>query len=129
MKLFFDTNILLDIALRREPFLESSKAVFADGISNHQCLVSWHSISNLSYIIGKIESDAVALEFIKYLVSVCQIAPVQHQNIAAAFEFNNGDFEDAMQIASAVSSEADLIVTRDSGGFEKSPIPVTAPQG
>ena len=127
MKLFFDTNILLDIALRRDPFVVSSQAVFSDAIERHQCFVSWHSISNLAYILGKVEETALVLEFIRNIISVCQIAPVEHKDMAIAFEHNAGDLEDAMQIASALSVGADMILTRDNSGFTKSPIPVTVP--
>lgn len=47
--------------------------------------------------------------------------------MAIAFEHNAGDLEDAMQIASALSVGADMILTRDNSGFTKSPIPVTTP--
>ena len=127
MKLFFDTNILLDIALRRDPFVVSSQAIFTDAIERHQCFVSWHSVSNLAYILGKVEEAALALEFIRNIISVCRIAPVEHEDMAVAFEHNAGDLEDAMQIASALSVEADRIVTRDNSGFTKSPIPIMSP--
>ena len=127
MNLFFDTNILLDIALRRDPFVVSSQAIFTDAVEHHQCFVSWHSISNLAYILAKVEEAALALEFIRNIISVCRIAPVEHKDMAIAFEHNTGDLEDAMQIASALSVGADMIVTRDHSEFMKSPIPVTAP--
>jgi len=128
MRLFFDTNILLDIGLRREPFLESSQSVFIDAVEHHRCFVSWHSVSNLAYILGKVEGAALALEFIQHVISVCRIAPIDHKDVLVALEYNDGDFEDAMQIASALSVEADMIITRDLSGFAKSPIPVTNPK-
>ena len=46
-----------------------------------------------------------------------------------AFDYNNGDFEDAMQIACAIKGNADCILTNDrQGGFEKSPVPVLSPR-
>ena len=128
MRLFFDTNILLDIALRREPFLANSQAVFADAIKHHHCFISWHSVSNLAYILGKIEGADLALKFIQKIVTVCRIAPIEHKDMAIAFEHHADDLEDAMQIASALSVGADMIITRDPSGFVKSPIPVTAPK-
>lgn len=126
MTLFFDTNILLDVALRREPHVASSEAVLKDGIENHSCFMSWHTVSNLSYILGKLEGRDAALEFIRNIASVCRIAPVKHTDLDIAFQYDGGDFEDAMQIASALACDAELIVTRDSSGFSKSPLPVSA---
>ena len=127
MNLFFDTNVLLDVALRREPYFAASETVLTDGIENHTCFLSWHTVSNLSYILGKLEGKEAALLFIRNITSVCRIAPIEHSDLENAFSHNQGDFEDAMQIASALACNAELIVTRDPAGFSKSPIPTTDP--
>ena len=126
MNLFFDTNILLDVALRREPHVASSEAVLKDAIENHSCFMSWHTVSNLSYILEKLEGRETAIQFIRNIASVCRIAPVEHSDLDLAFRYDGGDFEDAMQIASALACDAELIVTRDPSGFSKSPLPLSA---
>ena len=113
MNIFFDTNILLDVALRREPHFAESQAILSDSIQNHTCVLSWHSISNLAYITE--------------VTKVCTIAPVEHKDFTVALEHNGGDLEDAMQIASALAVQAETIVTRDPKGFTKSPIALTNP--
>ena len=125
MRIFFDTNILLDVALRREPHFTSSQAVLSDAIENHHCFLSWHTVSNIAYIMEKLEGKADALTFIEEITKVCTIAPIEHKDLAVAFQHNGGDFEDAMQIASAMAVQAETIVTRDPKGFSKSPIPLS----
>jgi predicted nucleic acid-binding protein len=127
MILFFDTNILLDVALRRDPHLAQSQALLSDAIRNHTCFLSWHSISYVAYILGKLESKEDALTFIKEITKVCTIAPVEHKDLAVALQHNSGDLEDAMQIASALVVQAETIVTRDPRGFRKSPIALSNP--
>lgn len=127
MRLFFDLNVLLDVALRREPHFLASDRILADSIANHSCFLSWHTISNISYILGKIEGGVTALNFIRNITSVCQGAPVEHSDLANAFRYNHNDFEDSMQIASAISCNAEFIITRDPGGFSKPPIPIMNP--
>ena len=127
MKIFFDTNILLDVALRREPHFSKSKAVLADAIENHVCFLSWHSISNIAYILGRLETKEEALIFIREITKVCRIAPIEHDDLAVALKHNSGDLEDAMQIASALAAQAEIIVTRDPRGFINSPIPLLNP--
>lgn len=127
MNIFFDTNVLLDIALRREPHFAPSEALFTDAIKHHVCYLSWHTISNLSYILGRCESPQVALEFVEQITNICRIAPVEHSDFSVALDYNNGDLEDAMQIACALAVNAQTIVSRDASGFAKSPIPVTNP--
>ena len=127
MNIFFDTNVLLDVALRREPHFARSQAVLSDAIQNHTCFMSWHTVSNMAYIMAKLETKDDALTFIKEISKICTVAPVEHKDLAVAFLHNGGDFEDAMQIASALSVQAETIVTRDPRGFTKSPIPLTNP--
>ncbi len=129
MNIFFDTNILLDVALRREPHYAQSQVVLKDAVESHNCFMSWHTVSNMSYILGKLEGKKNALLFIRNISKVCRIAPVQHDDLEIAFQHNGGDFEDAMQIASAMACNAEIIVTRDPAGFVKSPIPVSSTQG
>ena len=127
MNIFFDTNILLDVALRREPHFSQSQAVLSDAIGNHTCFLSWQTISNLAYIMGKLETNEDALTFIKEITKVCTLAPVEHKDLAVAMQYNSGDLEDAMQIASALAVQAETIVTRDPRGFSKSPIALSNP--
>ncbi len=127
MNIFFDTNVLLDVALRREPHLARSQAVLSDAIKNHSCFLSWHTISNIAYIMGKLETKEDALTFIKEITKVCAVAPVEHKDLAVAMQHNSGDLEDAMQIASALAVQAEIIVTRDPRGFSKSPISLSNP--
>lgn len=127
MNIFFDTNVLLDVALRREPHFTRSNALLLDAIQHHYCFLSWHTVSNISYIMGKIEDAESALTFIESITRVCKVAPVEHDDLHVAFQHNSGDLEDAMQIASALSVNAEVIITRDPRGFKRSPIPLTNP--
>ncbi len=127
MRVFFDTNILLDVALRREPHCANSREVLAKGIEQASCYLSWHTVSNIAYILGKCESNAVALKFIQEITTVCRIAPVEHKDLQVALDHNAGDLEDAMQIAAALSVQADFIITRDSSGFANCPIKIINP--
>ncbi len=45
-----------------------------------------------------------------------------------AFNYFHNDFEDALQIASAVEGEADCIINNNKSGFPKSPLPVISPE-
>jgi len=128
MKIFFDTNVLLDVALRREPHFAKSYTILSDAIKNHTCFLSWHSISNLAYILGRLETKEDALTFIQEISKVCRVAPVEHGDLAVALKHNSGDLEDAMQIASALAVQAEAIVTRDPRGFKKSPITLVNPE-
>lgn len=52
MKVLLDTDILLDVALRRAEFVNDSAAVLSWAEANPgSAAVAWHSIANLAYLI------------------------------------------------------------------------------
>lgn len=89
--------------------------------------MSWQTVSNIDYILGKLEGKQESLTFIEEIEKVCKIAPVDHQDISTAIKYNNDDLEGTMQIASTIAVQSDTIVTRDPRGFVKSPILITNP--
>lgn len=56
------------------------------------------------------------------------ICPVDRVVLESAFNSGLADFEDAVQIFSAVTQGLEAIVTRDAQGFLSSPIPVLSIQ-
>ena len=80
-------------------------------------------MSNLFYYLRRHEaSDAKA--FLGGLLGFAQIAPVGTEDMLLALKLGFADLEDAMQVASAVACGADLIATRNTKDYTKSPIPV-----
>ncbi len=128
MRLFLDTNIVLDVLARREPWLPDSAAVLslleADGFEG---VVAAHSITTLHYLcmkeLGRERTTLALLDLLK-LVSV---APLDQDMILKAIALGWRDFEDAIQMLSAHEIGADYLVTRDRSDFNASPIPVVTP--
>jgi len=56
------------------------------------------------------------------------ICPINRNVLEAAFTSGLTDFEDAVQIYSAIAQNLDAIVTRDAKGFVSSTIPVYSVQ-
>ena len=72
MRLFLDTDILLDVLLERKAFLEAS-AVVLDWAEDHpgQWAVSWHGLANIHCL----SKDGV-WDFIEELTDFCVIPGV-----------------------------------------------------
>ena len=52
MRIFVDANVLLDVALRREPFLTDSARVLDWAEANtRQVGIAWHTVSNVAYLL------------------------------------------------------------------------------
>ncbi|MEM9089731.1 MAG: PIN domain-containing protein [Cyanobacteria bacterium P01_F01_bin.53] len=96
-KILFDSDVLLDVLLEREPFFKAS-ARSLDTVSQEQIqgYVSGHSVSNIYYILRRKVSSAIALESLKILLQRIQVASVTDAVIRAALQSAITDFEDAI---------------------------------
>ncbi len=123
MRLFLDTDVILDVALQRQPHFISSSAVMDWAECNMGSVaVSWHGIANIQYLLKKSEP------FIKELLRFVEIPPTGTVHLEYALSLNFSDLEDAMQVSSAVLFGAQIIVTRNVKHFKKSPIRVMTPE-
>ena len=124
MRALLDTDVLLDVALKREPFFKTSAEVLRWAESEPgQCSLAWHSLSNISYIV-----KPSAREFLEHLLNFMEIATVGTREARQALGFRMPDLEDAFQAASALAFDAYFIVTRNIVHYRKSPIPAITPQ-
>ncbi len=123
-KVLFDTNIILDFALQRQPWLTDSEQIIYFAEQKHIIgYVSASTISDLYYIIRKSKGKELALEFLVNLTTICQIAGVDNSVISMALKMNFKDFEDAIQYSTAIINHLDAIATRNPQDF-----PVQVPQ-
>src|SRR5262245_5390278 len=122
MRALVDTDILLDIALNREPFVREAAEVIRWAQSQPgQVGVAWHSLSNVAYLVKP------ARGFIHDLLHFIEVAPAGTREAKQALAFPMRDLEDALQAASAAAFDAMFIVTRNSKDYKKSPIPAITP--
>ena len=124
MKLLIDTNIIVDVALDRDPFFINSEQVLARVEQQEiQGYLSASTFSDLYYIIRKVKGDTWTLQFLQRMATLCQVATVDQAVISMALTTNFKDFEDAIQYSTAVLHHLDAIVTRNPDDF-----PVTIPR-
>ncbi|QJB44492.1 type II toxin-antitoxin system VapC family toxin [Dolichospermum flos-aquae] len=124
MKVLLDTNIIIDIALERQPYVTNSETVLAF-VEKRQIegYISASTISDLYYIIRKQKGRNLTIEFLQEILTFCQIATVNQTVITMAFTTNFKDFEDAIQYSTAVVNQLDGIITRNPQDF-----PVVTPR-
>ncbi|OAQ20232.1 type II toxin-antitoxin system VapC family toxin [Thermosulfurimonas dismutans] len=128
MKIFFDTNVILDVLLDREPFVEDAFHLLAKvERSEVTGVICATTVTTIYYLVSKSLGIKEATRHIKTLLSIFEIAPVNRAVLEEAIDSRFSDFEDAILHASALTVGADCIVTRDFSGFKKSKIPVYTP--
>ncbi len=124
MTVLFDTNIIVDVALERQPHFEASQQVLLLVEQGQiEGYISASTFGDLYYIIRRSRGREWTTDFIDWLVTSCQIATVNEAVIRMALTSNFRDFEDAIQYATAVINQLDAIVTRNPQDF-----PVTTPR-
>lgn len=122
MKILIDTDILLDVALLREPHVRNSVEVLRWVERGGQAAVAWHSLTNCAYLL-----KGGGRKFLSRLLHLVEVAPVETTDAKQALALAMNDLEDAFQVASALAWKADLIVTRNTHDFRNSPIPAISP--
>lgn len=125
-KIFIDTNIVLDLLGKREPFYDNAAKLFSLADKGTITLyVSSLTIANANYILSKIkgakEARAILLKF-KILVVVLDLTDKMVDLSLNDTSFK--DFEDGLQYYTAVQNESDIIITRNLKDFKRSKIPV-----
>ncbi len=123
-----DTDVLIDVALDRQPFSNDSSAVLdAAQRREFQAFIAWHSIANFYYIVSSPSGKDSAKVFIADLLAFVQISPAQTADARYALQMDLPDFEDALQVAAARVCRADYLVTRNLKHYKKSPVPAISP--
>jgi len=127
-RVFIDTDIILDVALAREPFLEASKLVLAL-LENYISIgfVTSNEITNIYYILRKAGGDQKARKFIAQILKYLTVISVEHIDVLNALKSKITDFEDSVQHSAALRNQCDLIVTRNVDDYENSEITVNTP--
>ena len=128
MKILIDTNVVLDLILEREPFVESAIALFEQiERGNLDGYIAATSITNIFYIIRKTEGREVALAAINRLLIGLRFCAVDRHTVETALRVGLTDFEDSIQLACAIQNQLDGIVTRDRKDFVGSNLPIYSP--
>lgn len=129
MKVLFDTNVLLDILLNREPFATPAAVALSKAekgeLSGYACATT---VTTIFYLCRKAVGKDAASQHIRTLLSILEVAPVNRKVIEGALQVDFTDFEDAVLSESAVLVSAETIVTRNKKDFAKSPISVYTPE-
>jgi predicted nucleic acid-binding protein len=128
-RLFFDTNVLLDQLLDREPFANDADALWSMAESREVVgLISAISFNFVYYIVRHEADERQAIRAIKGLRDIFEAVAVDAQIINQAIDSGFADFEDAIQHSCALRGQATHLVTRDLTGYRKSALPVIHPK-
>lgn len=126
MRLFLDTNILIDLFWDyRADHPKAARLKAAYEFSDLELYCSAKSYTDVFYVMRKEkEPSSVIQDIFLESADYLEICAVNREDIVAAARCKWGDFEDCLIDVCACKCGADAIITRDASGFTRSKLPV-----
>ena len=123
-RLFLDTNIVVDLLDRREPFCNDAVRIFTMAYNKQvQIIVSPMTFTTASFLLRKHGTEGVR-NLLSNFRQLARIATTNERTVDDSLASQFNDFEDAMQYYTAIKAKADIIITRNGKDFVHSKIPV-----
>lgn len=125
LKVFLDTNIVLDFLGEREPFYEPvAKLLTLADKKKIMLFTSPTSIATTYYVLARFESKKAVLEKIRKFKLLCGISVIDDHVVDKSINSGFDDFEDGLQYYSALATACEVIITRNEKDFKHASIPV-----
>ena len=125
IKLFIDSDIILDLLSQREPhYIHAARLFTLIDLNEVVAYTSPLVFANLHYILRKHTSNASALRNLRKLKTLVKILPLNERVIEQSLNSEFNDFEDAIQYFTAVNNGITLIITRNKVDYKRSKIDV-----
>lgn len=124
MKLLVDINVVLDVVLKRHPWMADAARVLTEIDTGAAAgYVAGHTLTTAHYIMAKAQGSQAATIAIADLLRFLEVVAVEKADFLQAIALGLSDFEDAVQAACALKVGVDYIVTRNEKDFAGLPIP------
>lgn len=124
-RILVDTNIVLDLLLKREQFFEDAQNLFTEADRGQvKLFISSLTIANIHYVLSRsLKSDDSRRALLQFKVIV-EVLPLDDKILELALASEFTDFEDGIQYYTAIENQLDIIITRNKKDFKKSALPV-----
>lgn len=117
MKIFIDTNIFLDLILKRD---DCNKAlIILNAIEKRvfQGFIADITVLNIDYIAKKQVKEI--RDFLGFINSLFEIIGADNKIVEEALNIENSDLEDNLQYILAKKYDCDLIISNDKAFYSK----------
>lgn len=130
MKALIDTCVVMDFLQNREPFSGAAHKIFRIAAAEvfSGCITA-KSATDIYYLTHRCtHSDKESRTKLNQLLTIVGMLDSKADDVFHAISSEVSDFEDAVMIETAVRSQMDCIVTRNTKDYSKSPVPVYMPE-
>lgn len=128
MRVLFDTNVVLDALLDREPWADAAVSLF-DRVESGALtgILGATTVTTIHYIAERNVGGA-AEGMIRDLLRLFEVAPVNRSVLEGALSLGFNDFEDAVLNEAGRLFGADAVTTRNLSDFSDSKLRIYAPE-
>jgi predicted nucleic-acid-binding protein len=119
MNVLIDTNVILDVLLRREPFVQNAARIIVLSEKGFiRSYISASAVTDIFYVAEKeLKTRDSVHSLMKNLLKTVHIAAVTENSIHEALDLNWSDFEDSVQYVAGQAISAEYIITRNAKDF------------
>ena len=127
--LFVDSDVILDVLEKREPFYDYSAQILTLGDEKKvQLFTTSLVIANVYYIMRNHLGIQKAKENLRKLRIIVNVMSVNEKEVDLALNSELSDFEDALQYFTALNNKIDFIITRNTKDYKNPKLIVQTPQ-
>jgi predicted nucleic acid-binding protein len=128
LKLLLDINVILDAALRRDPWKgEAGRLLTAVERGEADGYIAAHTLTTIHYYVSKHSGRVAGNAVVAALLRIVRVVPVGGADFLQALLPGTDDFEDAVQTIAALQIGADYVVTRNGRDFNEELVEIRTP--
>jgi len=124
IKLFIDSDIILDLLIKRNEYQSSAKLFTIIENKELKGYASPIVFANVHYIMTKYGGKEKSILNLRILRKFLSILTLDEEILDEALYAEAPDFEDSIQYIASEKNEIDFIITRNKKDYKRSKIPV-----
>ena len=117
-KVFFDTNIMLDLIQERPGYQYAARLLQRQEDGEITVCISILSMANIAYVLRRTIPQNLLVPTLKQISSIVEVIPMDDTQLQKALLMDGPDFEDIMQAACAASNGCQVILTHNPRDFK-----------
>jgi predicted nucleic acid-binding protein len=128
-RVFIDSDVILDLLCKREPFYPDAAELFTLGdLGTIELVTTSVVFANVFYILRKALGIDKAKELLRKLRILVGIVPVCEKTVDLALNSKFSDFEDGMQYFTARENGIKVLLTRNTKDYREKDVVVQTPK-
>ena len=128
-KIFIDSDVILDLLCKRDPFYQYAAEIFTLGDTKKIDLVTTSLVfANVFYILRKILGISKAKELFRKLRIILTVVSVDEKAVDLALNSRFNDFEDGLQYFTARENKITIILTRNVKDYKEKDVTIQTPE-